>query len=69
MYPHKKTIGNTPYEQVVSELRAAVPGLQAIADRAYALAASTDLEGRRRGIERIGIRAADLIIAISGLAQ
>lgn len=54
---------------MVSDLRAAVPGLQAIADRAYALAASTDLEGRRRGIERIGIRAADLIIAITGLAE
>lgn len=69
MYPHKKTIGNTPYEQVVNELRAAVPGLQAIADRAYALAAAADLDGQRRGIERVGLRAADLIIAILRLAQ
>jgi phospholipid transport system substrate-binding protein len=65
MYAKKGTIGNTPREQALNELRAAVPGLQAIAERAYALAAATDEAGPRRGIEQVGIRAADLIIAIS----
>jgi hypothetical protein len=41
----------------------------AIADRAFAVAARTDEEGPRRGIERVGIRAADLIIAISELSH
>jgi hypothetical protein len=68
MYAKKKTIANTPYEEALNELRAAVPALRAIADRAYAVAARTDEEGPRRGFERVGIRAADLIIAISQLA-
>ena len=34
-----------------------------------AVAARTDEEGPRRGIERVGIRAADLIIAISELSH
>jgi hypothetical protein len=42
-----------------------VPALRAISDRAYAVATRTDEEGPRRGIEGVGIRAADLIIAIS----
>jgi hypothetical protein len=46
-----------------------VSGLRAIADRAFAVAARTDEEGPRRGIERVGIRAADLIIAISELSH
>jgi hypothetical protein len=46
-----------------------VPALRAIADRAYAVAARTDEDGPRRGIERVGIRAADLIIAISELSH
>jgi hypothetical protein len=33
MYTNKKTIANSPYEEALSELRAAVPSLQAIADR------------------------------------
>jgi hypothetical protein len=57
MYAKKRTIGNTPYEQVLNELRAAVPGLQSIAEHAYALAAATDEAGPRRGIEQVGIRA------------
>ena len=55
--------------EALSELRAAVPSLQAIAGRAFTLAAATEFEGPRRYIERVGIRAADLIAAISGLAQ
>jgi hypothetical protein len=69
MHAKKKTIANTPYEEALNELRAAVPALRAIADRAYAAAARTDEEGPRRGIERVGTRAADLIIAISQLAR
>jgi hypothetical protein len=69
MSAKKQTIANTPYQEALNELRAAVPGLEAIADRAYAVAARTDDEGPRRGIERVGARAADLIIAISQLSQ
>ena len=69
MYTNKKTIANSPYEEALSELRAMVPSLQAIADRAFTLAAATEFEGPRRNIERVGIRAVDLITAISGLAQ
>jgi len=43
--------------------------LQAIADRAFAMAAANEFEGPRIHIERVGIRAVDLITAISGLAQ
>ena len=42
MYTNKKTIANSPYEEALSELRAVVPSLQAIADRAFALAAATE---------------------------
>jgi hypothetical protein len=69
MYKNKKTIANSPYEEALSGLRASVPSLQAIADRAFALAAATEFEGPRRNIERVGIRAVDLIAAISRLAQ
>jgi hypothetical protein len=60
MHAKKKTIANNPYQEALNELRAAVPGQQAIADRAYAVAARTDEEGPRRGIERVGTRAADV---------
>jgi hypothetical protein len=56
-------------EEALSGLRASVPNLQAIVDRAFALAAAAEFEGPRRKIERVGIRAVDLIAAISGLAQ
>jgi hypothetical protein len=69
MHAKKRTVANTPYEEALNEMRATVPALRAIADRAYAVAARTDEEGPRRGIERVGIRAADLIIAISGLSH
>ena len=46
MYTNKKTIANSPYEEALSELRAAVPSLQAIADRAFALATANEFEGR-----------------------
>ena len=64
MYTNKKTISNSPYEEALSELRAAVPSLQAIADRAFALAVANEFEGPRRNIERVGIRTVDLIAAI-----
>ena len=67
MYTNKKTIANSPSEEALSELRAAALSLQVIADRAFALAAATELEGPRRNIEHVGIRAVDLITAISGL--
>jgi hypothetical protein len=69
MYTNKKTIANSPYEEALSELRVAVPNLQAIADRAFALAVANEFEGPRRNLERVGIQAVDLITAISGLAQ
>jgi hypothetical protein len=69
MYKNKKTIANSPYEEALSGLRASVPSFQAIADRAFALAAATEFEGPRRKIERVGIRAVDLIATISRLAQ
>jgi hypothetical protein len=65
----RKGFANTQYEEAMNEIRAAVPALRAIADRAYAVAARMDEEGPRRGIERVGIRAADLIIAISELSH
>ena len=65
----RKGFANTQYEDALNEIRAAVPALRAIADRAYAVAARMDEEGPRRGIERVGIRAADLIIAISELSH
>jgi hypothetical protein len=65
----RKGFANTQYEEALNEIRAAVPALRAIADRAYAVAARMDEEGPRRGIERVGIRAADLIIAISELSH
>jgi hypothetical protein len=34
MHTNKKTIANSPYEEALSEFRAAVPTLQAIADGA-----------------------------------
>ena len=43
MYTNKKTIANSPYDEALSELRAAVPNLQAIA---FALAAANEFEGR-----------------------
>ena len=69
MHAKKRTVANTPYEEALNEMWATVPALRAIADRAYAVAARTDEEGPRRGIERVGIRAADLIIAISELSH
>src|ERR1700719_5109004 len=47
MYTNKKTIANSLYEEAHSELRAAVPSLQAIADRAFALAVATAFDGPR----------------------
>jgi hypothetical protein len=47
MYKNKKTIANSPYEEALSELRAAVPSLQAIADRAFALAAANVSAGAK----------------------
>jgi hypothetical protein len=46
MFTNKKTIANSLYEEALSELRAAVPSLQAIADRAFALAAAASSKGR-----------------------
>ncbi|HZC97319.1 MAG TPA: hypothetical protein VE267_14555 [Bradyrhizobium sp.] len=69
MHAKKRTVANTPYEEALNEMRAAVPAWRAIADRAYAVAARMDEEGPCRGIERVGIRAADLIIAISELSH
>ena len=65
----RKGFANTQYEEALNEIRAAVPALRAIADRAYAVAARMDEDGPRRRIERVGIRAADLIIAISELSH
>ena len=45
MHTNKKTIANSPHEEALSELRAAVPSLQAIADRAFALAAANEFDG------------------------
>jgi hypothetical protein len=50
-------------------MRAVVPAWRAIADCAYAVAARMNEEGPRRGIERVGFRPADLIIAISELSH
>jgi hypothetical protein len=69
MHAKKRTVANTPYEEALNEMRAAVPAWRAIADRAYAVAARMDEEGPRRGIERVGFRPADLIIAISELSH
>ena len=48
MYAKKRTIADTPYEEALNELRAAVPGLQGIADRAYAVAPKTAEAGPPR---------------------
>ena len=68
MHAKKRTVANTPYEEALNEMRQQCRPW-AIADRAYAVAARMDEEGPRRGIERVGIRAADLIIAISELSH
>jgi hypothetical protein len=69
MHAKKRTVANTPYEEALNAGGRQSPALRAIADRGYAVAARTDEEGPRRGIERVGIRAADLIIAISELSH
>ena len=69
MYPKQKTTADTRWEEALNEVRAAAPGLRAVVHRADAVAAKTDEEGPCRGIERNGIRAVDLIAAISGLSE
>ena len=54
MYTNK-TIANSPYEEALSEFRAAVPNLQAIADRAFAPPRRTSSKARV-ATSRIGIR-------------
>jgi hypothetical protein len=56
-------------EELVSQLRDYVPVLQAIADRAYGAASLTEFHLRRRSLERVGIRATDLIHALSQLVD
>jgi hypothetical protein len=68
MYPKQRTIADTRWEEALNEVRAAAPGLRAVVHCADAVGAKTDEEGPRRGIERVGIRAVDLIAAISGLS-
>jgi hypothetical protein len=69
MHATKRTVANTPYDEALNEMRAAASALRAISDRACAVATRTDAEGPRRGIEVVGIRAADLIITISELSH
>jgi hypothetical protein len=56
--PIEDLIDGEGMEEALNELHAAVTGLRAVAHRADAVAAKTVEEGPRRGIERVGIRAA-----------
>jgi hypothetical protein len=54
----------TPYEELRASGRAAVPGIQAQLDRVFALAAAEQSTGRRRALERLGMRCQDYIKAL-----
>jgi hypothetical protein len=55
------------HDELVGQLRAHIPAVQGIADRAYAAAATTLSHGTRRDMERAGNRATDLVIALGSL--
>ena len=55
------------HDDLVAQLRAHIPAVQGIADRAYAAAAQVVSLGTQRDMERAGNRAADLVIALGSL--
>jgi hypothetical protein len=55
------------HDTLVEALRAHIPAVQGISDRAYAAAAQVVSLGTRRDMERVGNRAADLAIALGSL--
>ena len=55
------------HDALVEQLRAHIPAVQGIADRAYAAASGTASRGTRRDMERAGNSAMDLVIALGAL--
>ncbi len=55
------------HDELVGQLRAHIPAVQGIADRAYAAATATLSRGTRRDMERAGNSAMDLVIALGAL--
>lgn len=55
------------HDDLVAQLRAHIPTVQGIADRAYAAASGPVSIGTRRDMERAGNRASDLVIALGSL--
>ncbi len=55
------------HDELVAQMRAHIPAVQGIADRAYAAATATLSRGTMRDMERVGNRAADLVIALGSL--
>ena len=55
------------HDDLVLQLRAHIPAVQGIADRAYAAALGTVSIGTRRDMERAGLCAVDLVIALGSL--
>ena len=59
----------TPHDELIAQLRNHVRAIQGISDRAYAGAHSVVSLQRRRQLERVGMRASDLIAALSQLVE
>ncbi len=55
------------HDELVVQLRAHIPAVQGIADRAYAAATGTTSRGTRRDMERAGNSAMNLVIALGSL--
>lgn len=55
------------HDDLVAQLRAHIPAVQGIADRAYAAATDTASRSTRLDMERAGNRASDLVIALASL--
>ncbi len=55
------------HDVLVEQLRAYIPAVQGIADRAYAAATATVSRGTQRDMERAGNSAMDLVIALGAL--
>ncbi len=55
------------HDELVSQLRAHIPAVQGIADRAYAASHASMTIGTQRDMERAGNSAMDLVVALGAL--
>jgi hypothetical protein len=55
------------HDELVGQMRAHIPAVQDLSDRAYAVATTTTSRSTRNDMERVGNRAADLVIALGAL--